>query len=66
LNMKVLILLAITLLAAFSTIATVAATFEIPAPASSSTTQTVVVTTSSGYIQPTGDPINDPVAPDNY
>ena len=61
--MKVLFLLALTLLAAFSTIATVAVTLKIPTPASLSITKTIALTTSSGKIQPAGDPVDDPVFP---
>jgi len=61
--MKVLFLLALTLLAAFSTIATVAVTLKILTPASLSITTTIALTTSSRNVQPTGDPIDDPVFP---
>lgn len=62
-NMKVLLLLTLTLLAAFSIIATVAATVNMPTSASFSTTKTMPVTISYEYVQPTGDPIDNPTAP---
>ncbi len=62
-NMKVLFLLALTLLAAISTIATVAVTLKIPTPVSFSVTKTIAVTTSSGKVQPAGDHVDDPVFP---
>jgi len=62
-NMKVLFLLALTLLAAISTIAIVAVTLKILTPASLSITTIIAVTTSSGNIQPTGDPVDNPVFP---
>jgi len=62
--MKVLFLLALTLLAAFSTIATVAVTLKILTPASLSITTTIALTTRSGNVQPTGDPVDNPVFPD--
>lgn len=61
--MKVLFLLALTLLAAISTIATVAVTLKILTPASLSITTTIALTTSSGNIQPAGDPVDDPFFP---
>lgn len=61
--MKVLFLLALTLLAAISTIATVAVTLKILTPASLSITTTIALTTSSGHIQPAGDPIDNPIFP---
>ena len=63
LKMKVLFLLALTLLAAISTIATVAVTLKIPKPVSSNVTKTMAVTTSFGKVHPTGDPIDDPIFP---
>lgn len=54
--------MALTLLAAISTIATVAVTLKIPTPASSSTTS-LTVTTDFDHVQPTGDPIDNPVFP---
>jgi len=60
--MKALFLLALTVFAAISTIATVAVTLKIPTPASSRTT-TLVVPTGLGDAQPTGDPIDDPIFP---
>jgi hypothetical protein len=62
--MKVLFLLALTLLAAFSTIATVAVTLKILTPASLSITTTIALTTSFGNIHPAGDPIDNPIFPD--
>ncbi len=61
--MKVIFLLALTLLATISTIATVAVTLKIPTPVSSSVTKTIAVTTGYGNIQPTGDPVDNPVFP---
>lgn len=61
--MKVLFLLALTLLAAISTIATVAVTLKILTPASLSITTTIAANTRSGNIQPAGDPVDDPVFP---
>jgi hypothetical protein len=61
--MKVLFLLALTLLAAFSTIATVAVTLKISMPASFSATKTIAAATSSGKVQLIGDPVDNPVAP---
>lgn len=63
-NKKALLLLTLTLLAAISTIITVAATSEVqPMPDSFSTTQTIAATTIRGFIQPNGDPIDNPIAP---
>jgi hypothetical protein len=62
LKIKVIFLMALTLLAAISTIATVAVTLKIPTPASSSTTS-LTVTTDFDHVQPTGDPIDNPVFP---
>ena len=62
-KIKVLFLLALTLLATISTIATVAVTLKIPTPVSSGATKTIAVTTGSGNIQPTGDPVDNPVFP---
>jgi hypothetical protein len=62
LKIKVLFLLALTLLAAISTIATVAVTLK-RTPVSFSVTKTKAATTDFGHVQPTGDPIDDPVFP---
>ena len=61
-KMKALFLLALTVFAAISTIATVAVTLKIPTPASSST-RGLAVTTDFDHVQPTGDPIDNPVFP---
>lgn len=61
-NMKVLFLLALTLLAAISTIATVAITLKTLAPASSSKTEMIPITRGSANVQPLGDLIGDPTA----
>jgi hypothetical protein len=63
LKIKVLFLLALTLLATISTIATVAMALKIPTPVSSNVTKTTAVITDFGHVQPTGDPIDDPVFP---
>lgn len=61
--MKVLFLLALTLFAFASTIATVAVAFNILTPNSFGITNSIVETIGSGEIQPTGDPVDNPVFP---
>ena len=61
-NFKVLFLLALTLLAAISTIATVAVTLK-KTSVSFNVTKAKTVTTDFGQVQPTGDPIDDPIFP---
>lgn len=61
-KIKVLFLLALTFLAAISTIAIVSVTLKKPS-VSFSVTETIAVTTGFGHIQPTGDPVDDPVFP---
>ena len=62
-NVKVLLLIALTLLATISAIATIAVTLNVPATALFSITKTKMITTSFGNVQPTGDPVDNPVAP---
>ena len=62
-KIKVLFLLALTLLATISSIAIVAVTLKIPTPISASVTKTTAVTTGFGHVQPTGDPVDNPVFP---
>lgn len=62
-NMKALFLLALTIFAAVSTVATAIA-FNMSTPNSFSITKTIAKTIGSRDIQPTGgDPVDDPVLP---
>ena len=63
-NMKVLLLLALTLFTVVSTVAAVAIAFNISTPNSFSITKTIAHFAGFGDIQPTGgDPVDDPVFP---
>lgn len=63
-NMKVLLLLALTIFTSVSTIATVAIASNISTPNSFSITKTIANTIESRDIQPTGgDKVDNPVAP---
>lgn len=63
-NMKVLLLLALTIFATVSTIATVAMASNLSMPNSFSTMKTIANIIESGEVQPTGgDEVDNPVAP---
>jgi len=62
LKIKVLFLLALTFLAAISTIAIASVTLKKPS-VPFSVTETIAVTTGFGDIQPTGDPVDNPAFP---
>ena len=65
LNMKVLLILALTLFTVVSTVATVAIAFNISTPKTFSITKSMTETIGFRGVQPAGgDPVEDPIAPD--
>ncbi len=64
-NMKVLLLLALTLFTVVSTVATTSIAFNISTPNSFSITKSIAAAIRFRGVQPAGgDPVEDPIAPD--
>lgn len=59
-KMKALFLLTLALFVFASAIATIAVTFEVSTP---KLLKSIINSSGSGYVQPTGDPVDDPVLP---